>query len=314
MAIKANKKASHTTSEFSSTRAPFTFARYSIPHEEHPERNEDTLLVDQQRGLAAVFDGVGYGPGQVASRLAARVIRQGWQRTLAPLQSAPAFLDSCNALGLPTTLQQLVQEANQQILIQGVRRARIKKQSSEDEDRHPETTAALAVFCRASNDAHVYTMTYAHVGDSRIYLLREGQPLRRLTKDDGYFSLLLRKGMISEDDALRIDQAISADELSETERSYFDRRNGITQALGDGEPTIHVAQIEILPDDRILLCTDGIHDNLTDLELEELLKSGARTTVAKLLAQRAIERSHEDSAVTIRAKKDDMSAIVISRL
>jgi hypothetical protein len=61
----------------SSSVAPFTFASHSIAHEGHPERNEDTILVDRGRGLASVFDGVGgVSAGEIASQLAARVIRR----------------------------------------------------------------------------------------------------------------------------------------------------------------------------------------------------------------------------------------------
>src|SRR5260221_5447808 len=56
----------------SSSVAPFTFACHSIAHEGHPERNEDTILVDRGRGLASVFDGVGgVSAGEIASQLAA---------------------------------------------------------------------------------------------------------------------------------------------------------------------------------------------------------------------------------------------------
>jgi protein phosphatase len=173
----------------------------------------------------------------------------------------------------------------------------------------PSTTMALAAFCRR-RDSYDYAMVYAHVGDSRIYLLRANEELQRLTSDDGYFSLLLESGMLNESEAIRIDQAMRDDELDERERGYFDKRNGITQALGSSRLNIHFAQTDIRPGDRILLCTDGIHDNLRDVEIADLLKHGARTTAARLLVESAIKRSHEDGM--IRAKADDMSAIVVT--
>lgn len=317
MAAHIQKKTIRSSAPSSST--PFTFARFSKPHEAHPERNEDTLLVDQRRGLAAVFDGVGYGPGQIASRLAARVIRRGWERALAPLQSAPDLLTTATTLDLPATLQQLLEDANQQVRTRGVQQAKNTHQLSEDTDRYPATTVALVIFSRNitsddTNNASGYTMTYAHVGDSRIYLLRNRETFTRLTEDDGYFSLLLDKGTITEDDVLRIDQATSADELSEAERGYFARRNGITQALGEATLSIHIARTTISPGDRVLLCTDGIHDNLTDQELATLLKQSPRTTAARKLVQQAITFSQQDSSQAIRSKKDDMSAIVITCL
>ncbi|WP_165423246.1 PP2C family protein-serine/threonine phosphatase [Ktedonosporobacter rubrisoli] len=292
------------------TRSPFTFARYSVPHEEHIERNEDTLLVDQQRGLAAVFDGVGYGPGHIASQMAARVIRRGWKRLLAKEQNTPALLEISRAVDLQAKLPHLLLEAHRQICTNGSRHIQIDDSLPEDKKR-PETTAALITLCKNS-EQDGYTMFYAHVGDSRIYLLPQTRPLKRLTRDDGYFSLLLKRELINEDDAYRIDQATSAEQLSAEEFDYFSKRNGITQALGDhSQPTVHIGSMPIAPGDRILLCTDGIHDNLTDQEIQQILQKGSRTRAARGLVQSAIDRSHQ-SDESIRAKADDMSAIVIT--
>ncbi len=52
----------------------------------------------------------------------------------------------------------------------------------------------------------------------------------------------------------------------------------------------------------------GIHDNLTDAEIEAILRREARTTAARHLVQCAMKRLHEEC---LRAKKDDMSAVVI---
>jgi protein phosphatase len=155
-------------------------------------------------------------------------------------------------------------------------------------------------------------MIYAHVGDSRIYLLRANEEFQRLTSDDGYFSLLLKSGVLTESDILRIDQAYYPDELDQKERSYFDKRNGITQALGSPTLDIHLAQTVIMPGDRVLLCTDGVHDNLRDIEIAAMLKYGTRTTVARLLVGSAVKGSHLDRVTSIRAKADDMSAIVVT--
>ena len=62
---------------------PFLFARRSVASERHAHRNEDRILIDGQRGLVAVFDGVGGRPGgAVAAGIASRVIRRGWRRLL----------------------------------------------------------------------------------------------------------------------------------------------------------------------------------------------------------------------------------------
>lgn len=188
------------------------------------------------------------------------------------------------------------------------------EEQAEPKDSYPETTVAAVLLCRQAG-VDGYVLGVAHVGDSRVYLLRAGQPLQRLTRDDGYFTLRIEDHTINEADALRIDQATEADQLNDTEREIFHKRNGITQSLGhrvhknNPTPTIHTAHTNVMPGDRILLCSDGIHDNLTDSEIEAILRQQARTTVARHLVQRAINRSHEEC---LRAKKDDMSAIVIT--
>jgi protein phosphatase len=144
-------------------------------------------------------------------------------------------------------------------------------------------------------------------------LLHGQEPLKRLTSDDGLLAKLIENQIINDADALRIDQAIRTDQLSETEYSYFRLRGGITQALGGPlSPTIHVNQTPISPGDRILLCTDGIHDNLTDEEIEDTLRNGPRTALARLLVERSLHRSRQERSTTVRAKPDDMTAVVMT--
>ncbi|GHO85176.1 PP2C family protein-serine/threonine phosphatase [Dictyobacter formicarum] len=286
------------------THTSLTFVRYSVPHEGHAYYNDDTILLDRQRGLAAVFDGVGSGPGQVASRLAARVIRRAWKELHAESRIIP-FSTLSNPEGL---LLDMFESAHQQIILEGERRAR----SLQEYARYPATTAALAFFSY-DEESHTYHMFYAHVGDSRIYLWRPEQDLKRLTNDDGYLALKILDGSITPEDALRIDQASCISELSRLEKSYFDNRNGITQALGHEKSVeVHTGHIDIQPGDRVLLCSDGVHDNLTDQTLALLLEKEKPTTVARKIVQRAIVSSHQNVAENMRAKSDDMSAVVIT--
>jgi protein phosphatase len=289
----------------------FTCSRASIPHIAHPERNEDSITIDRQRGLVGVFDGVGGSArGEIASRLAAHTAQKLWRQTLNQTQSQPTLLAPNHGLNIFETLHYIIREANQGILAEGDEIARTAGRAPQSDD-YAGTTAALAVF-HHERKAHTYKMTYAHIGDSRIYLLRANEPLQRLTHDDGYFSLLVRRGEIDEETAWRIDQASSPHQLTRRERGYFNKRNGITQSLGDYRLVLHMNQTIIIPGDRILFCSDGIHDNLTDEEIYTTLLTGARTTVARILVQQAKERSEQEKSVCIRAKADDMSAVVVT--
>lgn len=285
---------------------PFTFAHHSVACERHPERNEDSILMDEHSGLAAVFDGVGgSAAGEIASQTAVRSTRKGWKRLLWQIQKGHknSFLEDCGKADLCAILEQLISEADEQVRSEGAQRAGTSDLA---------TTVAMAVLCRQPG-IRGYTLVYAHVGDSRIYLSRANEPLKRLTSDDGLLAKLVENQVVNETDALRIDQAMRADQLSDTEYSYFRLRGGITQALGGPQPpTIHVNQVSVYPGDRILLCTDGIHDNLIDEEIEEILRTAARTSAARLLIEQSVKRSHEQRDTTVRAKPDDMSAIVMT--
>ncbi|MBV9258903.1 MAG: serine/threonine-protein phosphatase [Ktedonobacteraceae bacterium] len=289
------------------TLAPFTYARRSIACERHPLRNEDSILVDESTGLAAVFDGVGgSAAGEIASQTAARATYQAWRHFLQHHQKGRkihTFLDQCDTHELCTLLQHLIREADERVRTEGARQAGTDDLA---------TTVAMATFCRQPESKN-YTMVFAHVGDSRIYLLREKETIKRLTNDDGLLAKLVENQIISSEDALRIDQAMRADQLSDTEFSYFRLRGGITQALGGPlPPTVHTDQITVYPGDRILLCTDGIHDNLVDEEIEQILRTSPRTSSARMLVEQALHRSHQERHMTVRAKPDDMSAIILT--
>jgi serine/threonine protein phosphatase PrpC len=97
----------------------------------------------------------------------------------------------------------------------------------------------------------------AHVGDSRAYLLREGE-LLQLSDDHSMVNELVRSGQMT---------------YEEAKRSRY--RNVITRAIGL-HPTVQpdVAAIEILPGDRIVLCSDGLSDPVKPQQLAQLLSRG----------------------------------------
>lgn len=276
---------------------PFTISRHSIVSKTH-DYNEDRIIADRDLGIAAVFDGVGSASGDIASKIAVNVTRKFWKQARLQLDR----LSTKNRPDLCSLLEDLLNEVNVQI----VTKAAGSKTA---------TTAALAVFLpQNTGPKSTYLMTYAHVGDSRIYLLRQNEELRSLTDDDGYLSILLREQRIDQAEADFIDQADRAEQLTDIQRIYFSKRNGITQALGDTRLRTletHCNQLTLVRGDRILLCSDGIHDNLTNQEIEFTLKEKARSTLAKKLVLQARQRSEEENT-HLRAKADDMSAVVFT--
>ena len=289
-------------------RLPFKIVGYTLPCERHPQRNEDTYLVDKAGGLIAVFDGVGgSAAGEIASQTAKRAALAAWHEAILKKYGKPLptkRLINCDSADFCSILQGVVESADERVRTEGARLAGTDDLA---------TTVAIALFCQKEG-ANEYAMIYAHVGDSRVYLLPEQGALKRLTIDDGLLGRLVENLMVTEDDARHIDQAMRAEDLSELEFSYFRLRGGITQALGGPlPPTIHLAETPVAIGDRILLCTDGIHDNLTDAEIESILRTASRDAAARVLVEKSLLRSREDRAVTIRAKPDDMSAVVVTR-
>ncbi|GAC1674119.1 MAG: hypothetical protein PVS3B1_14200 [Ktedonobacteraceae bacterium] len=296
-----------SSSRYPYQQSPFIISRYSAANERHPTRNEDNILIDEVSGLLAVFDGVGgSAAAEIASQTAANSTINAWKRILTKEQNRRRIynlLVDCQDLNLCQILESLILESDEQVRTSGAQRAGTDDLA---------TTVALAAFCRQSNSRGC-VMIYAHVGDSRIYLLHGDERIKRLTHDDGLLTKLVENQIVNEQHALQIDQAMRADQLSDIEYSYFRLRGGITQALGGPlPPTIHTNKTTIHPGDRILLCTDGIHDNLTDEEIEHIIRTSPRTTAARTLVESARERSHEDRSKTIRSKPDDMSAIVMT--
>lgn len=285
---------------------PLVFTRYSVTSPLHPQGNEDRIIAAPELGLAAVLDGVGSTSGAFASQKASRIIHRRWKQQI---QHSSGNSDEHDPLKLYATLEQIIEEAHMQL--QPKERGTM---NTAHNDEKTETTVALAVFSRPS-PGEGYTMVYAHVGDSRIYLLHEQKSLVRLTEDDGLFAKLVREHTLSKVDALRIDQAMYRSQLSEKELEYFGKRNGVTQVLGHLQPlTIHCGHISLDPGDRILLCSDGIHDNLLDREIEENLRHNASSAAARMLVKQAIKRSQMNKDQTLRPKEDDMSALIITYL
>jgi len=116
---------------------------------------------------------------------------------------------------------------------------------------HPEfegmgTTIVIAVYCAGPP----MQIAFAHVGDSRAYLIRNGT-IRLLTSDHSLVQRLLTEGQITPDEALNHPQ-----------------QNILLRALGaddQSKPDIHLQDLE--PEDMFLLCTDGLTKTATEKEI-----------------------------------------------
>lgn len=131
-------------------------------------------------------------------------------------------------------------------------------------------------------------MYFAHVGDSRIYVLPAAGELAQVTHDHTHVGWLRRQGRINE-----------------REQRSHPRRHALQQALGAGNAFIdpHIGAVDHRPGDRFLLCSDGVTDGLWDRRVAELLQEppgdGAPRSRAQMLVEEAVEASGRDNTTAV---------------
>jgi PPM family protein phosphatase len=127
----------------------------------------------------------------------------------------------------------------------------------------------------------------AEVGDSRAYLLRNNK-LCQLTRDQSFVQMLVDTGAMTEDQA-----------------RTSSHRNVILQAIGV-EPSIHVAlgRLDLRRGDRLLLCSDGLSNEVEDAELAALLSREAPAAACEHAIARANQHGGRDNITSIVAVLD----------
>ena len=234
----------------------------------HPERNEDTIAFDAKAGFAMVLDGMGgVGGAQEASNLARDVIADNLYRKENNLEVAKQHLKN------------LLLEASRSV----------KAESG--------AGGTTAVVVKIVNVDSELTVLIASVGDSRAYILREGN-LRLITEDDSVIPPIDRE---------RFDETDGSDIDLKYDYAIFSMRNRLTQAIGSSdELNVHIYSEVLKKGDRIILTSDGVHDNLRTSEIRQI--AGSQGDVAEELVAKAVARSKDN---LLRSKPDDISAIVM---
>ncbi len=121
-----------------------------------------------------------------------------------------------------------------------------------------------------------------HIGDSRAYLLREGK-LTQLTEDHSLVADLLRSG-----------------NLSPREAKVHPRRNVITKAVGSHSVIKpDVFSINLLPGDRLILCTDGLTNHVGDAQLAEIAAQADLDSACRRLVETAKQRGGSDNITVV---------------
>lgn len=234
------------------------------------DNNEDAFLAEPIAGgtllLACVIDGVGgYEGGEVAAAIAQEGIRKNLNR-LEGGQVAEA---------LPAAIRL----ANQEIY------------RRKEEDALLKDMACVLTLVVADPENNQFY--YAHVGDTRLYLLRDGA-LVKITRDQSFVGFLEESGRLTETEAMR-----------------HPKRNEINQALGLEDTDslrddfIETGHSPFLPGDILLLCSDGLTDRIGKERITDcLLKAEDLSGAVRFLIDEANDAGGNDNITVVLVRND----------
>jgi PPM family protein phosphatase len=217
-----------------------------------PDSDADFLLKGR---LAVIADGMGgYEGGQEASRLAVETVRSVYDNAFSgnPQDTLIVALEAAHQ-----NIQRFAQE-------------------------HPQfygmgtTCTALAIVGRQ--------LSFAHVGDSRLYLIR-GESISRLTRDHSYVGRLVETGIVRSEDA-----------------ESHPQRHILTAALGSGrDVTPHIPEVPVFLEegDILLLCTDGLWGVVGDPDLARVVQTNPPAEACQKLVAMALERGGPDNITVL---------------
>jgi serine/threonine protein phosphatase PrpC len=237
--------------------------------------NEDSFLVSPETSLYAVCDGMGgHNAGEVASRMAIETISAFITRSAVEKEITwPWGLDA-NLSFDANRLKTAIRLAN----------ARVFQAADNREELTGMGTTVVTALVSGE------TMTVGSAGDSRCYLVRNGE-LKQLTRDDSWVSAALGEGILNSDDVER-----------------HPLRNVITKAVGARDAIdLDVLEHDLEPGDVVMLCSDGLHGMVNDQEIAKILTSspGSLEETSARLVDAANEAGGRDNVTVVLLRRKE---------
>ncbi|MFH1809028.1 MAG: Stp1/IreP family PP2C-type Ser/Thr phosphatase [Pseudomonadota bacterium] len=239
------------------------------------DHNEDSVLLDAELGLFVVADGMGgHAAGEVASSHAVQAIRSVIVAKQDVFEDFTAADSHETRERLITTVEGALQRAC----------AEIFSLATKDQGKAGMGTT-LTMMLVVGDKALM-----AHVGDSRLYLVRHGQ-LHQLSEDHSYCSEMIKRGKMTREEARQSPYS-----------------NVITRAVGiQASVQVDTLLFDIIPNDTFLLCSDGLHGYMDDPnELVEILTEGTGDKAPSKLIDLANGRGGRDNitALVVRVESE----------
>lgn len=238
--------------------------------------NEDYFEIDPRHRLYVVADGMGgHSYGEVAAQIAVQAIHEFIEKSSDKDNTWPHHVD--DRLSRHSNLLRLaVRKAHDNVL----------RAISKDGSLQGMGSTVVSVLLAGT------TAAVAHVGDSRAYRLRNGR-LDQLTQDHTW-----------------VEEQVMAGLLSKEQARYHPLKNVVTRALGgESEVMVDVREVEVLPGDLLLLCSDGLTGMLSDSDIRELLGSGRSLhEICRSLVNDANSRGGLDNVTVVLLSVEDDGA------
>ena len=205
------------------------------------DHNEDFITENEGMGFAVLADGMGgLNAGEVASSMAVHLLidalaeyRNGSSLVAAEINRLDSDLPAESQV-----LRKLVEKANDSLF---------HVSQTQPQCQGMGTTVVAAYY-------HNDKVSVAHIGDSRMYRFRAGV-LEQITKDHSFVQELIDKGLLTKEEA-----------------RASNKKNVVTRALGVAPVVeVEVHEHEVEEGDVYLMCSDGLHDLVTDHDIENSL-------------------------------------------
>ena len=265
----------------------------------HLDRNEDALFVLPDKNAFGLFDGVGgHTSGKDASNIANDSIKDRFSNEI---HEGMSLDEARNLVGSAMI------DASKKVYDAGTEEIRAGKTT---EDKRMGSTGIAGFVWKGSGEER--KLVFGSVGDSRVYLIREGK-LEQKSIDDNEKSLAKAKTALGfSDNEIKILQdklknISSLDELSPKEKGFYGQFGQmIDKFLGDETLQPRVYTVDLRPGDRILVTSDGVPDNLTQDRagdsdsIQEILSHNSDDTLAvKELIEKAKGKGKKPDDITV---------------
>ncbi|MGO1367861.1 MAG: Stp1/IreP family PP2C-type Ser/Thr phosphatase [Senegalia sp. (in: firmicutes)] len=197
------------------------------------KQNQDSYYINYNDSLPVfvVADGMGgHNGGEIASKITVEVIKNNLEIYLEKVLEGKFHIEKF--------IRKTLELSNNEIYNTALKNKEY-------------TGMGTTVTMGAILDGKVYI---GHIGDSRAYIIRENS-IERITEDHSLVAELVKKGTITEEEAINHPQ-----------------KNLITRALGtDKNPKIDIFEFELINEDVILLCTDGLTNMIKEEEIKNTI-------------------------------------------